>query len=368
MAESLINELLEGFNPVDQRQSVSQQTQLLEKLKILLKDRRIRKDMRFPSIRQICRCFGVGQVTAQQVFGELAKSGLIRKDHGKGCFINTVSGRITRDPCRQISLPLLKLPAGVDFGSPIANMLSGLCLSLSRNGWNVNIEEARKDGNEFYHICDKYRNLTSDGLVLFGEIEGMETKLREADLIQLPVVMANSESRLTCCVIADIFDACRTMTQNFIDQGMERFGILSTEASRYRFSEIEKGIDVSLQRGGFKRFPQYIKYYDTFDMAQMKNDVIKMLVSDKPPEVLYCSPEMRTIAALEAVRETGRKVEIVSIDDSYELSLWANQKIYQIKVPYFDIGRETGRILIESIKTGKELKRKVIRIPCSIFS
>lgn len=362
--KSCIDEVLQGISPIDPDSPISRHTQLREKILTLLHDRRFSAGERFPSIRKVTSHFNVGKISAQQVFDELADKGIIRKVHGKGCFVNRAVKRVNRKLSYKISVIINKPVLGEDFNSATAKMLSGVSIGLSEFSWSASVENARNDGSEFLDICTKYRNGETDGLILFGNIPDMDRYMAKASQFHMPIIIINNERADCLCVIAEVEKACLMLSRQFINEGKESIAVISTGAVNSRFRGIEKGIRKAFKEKDKEFNGKNIAYFNDWDFGKVKSVTGDMLVSHDCPQIIFSSPEMRTMAVFEATREMGKKVSVVSIDDFAELQLWTEGRLHHIKVPYFEMGIKAGQIMAESLKSGKELTPGFIRIKC----
>lgn len=362
--------LLDSFDQISTVRGVSQQQQLLDRLGVLLKSGALAGETRLPSIRKVSRHFGVTQVTAQQVYDDLHRHGYIQKLHGKGCFLKPASHQFPLSRTGRISVSVKPPDDGEDLNLPTANLLSGFFIGLSERGWAAQVEQGLETGEEFDQICRHFCNRQSDGAAIFGGLGNFEEKIALGRRFAMPMVLINNEHATLPCVLADVEGACRTMAGRLNDRGQERFIVVAPDSTSPRFRGIRAGVQTMTSERGLPEptlctGPGDVPLTDQYRQTQRDvASLLRHLSGDSP--VMFCSPEIRTMAVMDVLRDLGRQdVQVVSIDDSADFHVQYPQ-LHRIRVPYFRLGQEGARIIGEAIEQGLPSSSRLYTLTCQI--
>jgi len=183
-----------------------------------------------------------------------------------------------------------------------------------------------------------------------------------------PVVLANRRMKKHLCDIITVDNdyGAYLIVNHLINVGHRRIGIItaslktSTSADRYR------GYLKALADKGLPIDKAIIRHGDLFARENGYRQGRKLMLSDAPPEAIFCCDEELAMGCMLALKELGLRVPedvaVVSFDDADTVLI----NYLQLTTANFDareMGRLAAQVMVERIKKRDQPLTKVVMEP-----
>ncbi|MFI5340761.1 MAG: LacI family DNA-binding transcriptional regulator [Candidatus Methylomirabilales bacterium] len=231
------------------------------------------------------------------------------------------------------------------------------------NGYNVilcNTDEDPVKETQYLRVLMEKR---VDGIIL-ATTAGSLQAVRDVRWRRVPLVLFDRELPrvATDTVKVDSVLGGRLATEHLLGLGHRRIGIIHGPLVRSTGAERLQGYLTALKAAGIRPIPELIRE------GNFKQDsgyeLTKALLEVSPsPTALFCTNNLMTVGALQALRE--RKVRIpgaLSLVGYDDMEWWTltHPPLTTVGQPVYDLGREAMRLLLAQI--GREKKRRPQRV------
>ena len=231
------------------------------------------------------------------------------------------------------------------------------------NGYNVilcNTDEDPAKETQYLRILMEKR---VDGIIL-ATTAGSLQAVRDVRWRRVPLVLFDRELPrvATDTVKVDGVLGGRLATEYLLSLGHRRIAIIHGPVVRSTGAERLQGYLAALKAAGIRPIPALIregnfKQDSGYDLARA------LLGASPPPTALFCTNNLMTVGALQALQE--RKVRIpddLSLVGYDDMEWWTltHPPLTTVGQPVYDLGREAMRLLLERI--GREKARRPQRV------
>ena len=349
-------EILTLHNSLNGESETSRQSRLAEKLMSVMRDKRVEKGTRLPSIRAICRHFKAGHAMVQQTLNELESRGYVSKRHGKGCFVKRKPDFKSRPLSRRVSVPLMSIPYASDYPRPQANIIAGISVGLGVAGWTFQSVPCRSDGGEFEDILRSYCNNLTDGVLLPGAIPNMAEHIRGAKIQGMPVMLINKLFDEASCFTLSVGAACEAAYRELRGDGAEKLIVFRGTSLNPRFYELDESLAalLGMELEVFRSDSVSLFSPERRHLSAISAEMVEVLKGRRErPDAIFCSPEILTLAAANALKKLNwSDVRLVSVDDSPEVGHYSGNGFLHIQTPYFQLGKAAAEEFAATLEKG----------------
>jgi GntR family transcriptional regulator of arabinose operon len=251
-----------------------------EQLKNEILAGKIKPNEQVPTVVELMRLYDVSKITAVRVLSELQNAGLIRKEQGRGSFVNERL-QAPADPSAS-GAPGASPQTTVDFIVPdIANpfyseIVGAASQKLQSRGMAIKLHSTRLDAEQINQQLAQVLAQRSAGIILAppSKLEFTPELMRELagrHVILVDNVPAQLIGRLSY-VTTDNFRGGWLATQHLVDLGHRRIGLViwrETSPDRVRgYTDVLKGhglqpfiLDVNTDPAGIQAVPDFVRQH-----------------------------------------------------------------------------------------------------------
>jgi len=336
---------------IDRHLKIPQYLQLAEHLRQEIADGRLQPDDRLPSLNESKAQFGANQRTVEKAHDLLETDGLIRREPGRGVFVNHPAPRKMTGNVGFVA------PSNVSLQQHLAywgSVLAGIRSMARERGYHLLLID---DGSDFDH-WDKI-----DGAVLCDIYAPRNSHLGLPQLPKdVPVVSLFYEVPGVARVTSDDFDGTYRLARHLIELGHRRIAYLGTvNAGASQLKERKEGYLKALQESNIEPDPcstRELCEHNEWDelphwfARAAEHSMHRWLQEDWAQlgcTALIAQNDETATGAIRAYEAAGlqvpRDVSVVGYDGlpSYQTS----QRLTTIQVPLFDVGERAMRSLLD---------------------
>ena len=231
------------------------------------------------------------------------------------------------------------------------------------NGYNVilcNTDEDPAKETQYLRVLMEKR---VDGIIL-ATTAGSLQAVRDVRWRRVPLVLFDRELPrvATDTVKVDSVLGGRLATEHLLGLGHRRIGIIHGPLVRSTGAERLQGYLTALKTAGIRPIPELIRE-GNFKQDSGYELTKALLEVSLPPTALFCTNNLMTVGALQALRE--RKIRIpdaLSLVGYDDMEWWTltHPPLTTVGQPVYDLGLEAMRLLLAQI--GREKKRHPKRV------
>ena len=220
------------------------------------------------------------------------------------------------------------------------------------NGYNVilcNTDENPTKETQYLRVLMEKR---VDGIILATTAASRRT-VREIRWRRIPLVLFDRElpGVATNLVKVDGVLGGRLATQHLLDLGHRQIGIIHGPLDRSTGIERLEGYLATLRAAGIRPVPALIRE-GNFKQDSGYRLTKALLQVSPPPTALFCTNNLMTVGAIQALREQGIGIpddlSLVGYDDMEWWTL-THPPLTTVGQPVYELGREAMRLLLAQI-------------------
>lgn len=235
------------------------------------------------------------------------------------------------------------------------------------NGYNVilcNTDEEPAKETQYLRILMEKR---VDGIIL-ATTAGSRQAVRDVRWRRIPLVLFDRELTGVAAdtVKVDSVLGGRLATEHLLRLGHRRIAIIHGPVVRSTGAERLQGYLAALEAAGVAPFPELIRE-GNFKQDSGRELTRELLRVSPPPTALFCTNNLMTVGALQALRERGVRIpadlSLIGYDDMEWWTL-TDPPLTTIGQPVYALGCEAMRLLLDQIGAkGRRRPRRVVLKP-----
>lgn len=231
------------------------------------------------------------------------------------------------------------------------------------NGYNVilcNTDEDPAKETQYLRVLMEKR---VDGIIL-ATTAGSLPAVRDVRWRRVPLVLFDRElpGVATDTVKVDSVLGGRLATAHLIGLGHRRIAIIHGPLLRSTGAERLQGYLLALRAAGVRPDPALIRE-GNFKQDSGRELARELLDLSPPPTALFCTNNLMTVGALQAVGERGVRIPVdLSLIGYDDMEWWTltHPPLTTVGQPVYDLGREAMRLLLAQI--GRDQARRPQRV------
>lgn len=348
---------------IDRHLKIPQYLQLAEHLREQIEGGHLQPDDRLPSLNEAKAQFGANQRTVEKAQALLEEDGLIRREAGRGVFVNHPA------PRKMTGSIGFMAPSNVSLQQHLAywgSVLAGVRSMARERGYHLLLIDNGVDFDDWNKI---------DGAVLCDIYDSRDSRLGLPPLPKdVPVVSLFYEIPGVACVTSDDFDGAYQLTKHLIDMGHRRIAYLGTvNAGVSQLKERKEGYVKALQESHIEldqRSARELCSHNEWDESPhwfaraAEHSIHRWLQEDWAQlgcTALIAQNDETAIGAIRAYEAAGlqvpRDVSVVGYDGlpTYH----ASQQLTTIQVPLFDVAEGAMRSLLDWLGDSTKIPQDV---------
>jgi DNA-binding LacI/PurR family transcriptional regulator len=308
---------------------------------------------KLPTEKELSKQLDVSLITTRRALSDLATEGIIKKEWGKGVYINT----IPRTPSvKKGRIALTVLHGSQNLQHPaVLTLFNGLGEVCIQNKYSLEVifitEEMihKSDYSEIAHRED---------------LNGIVFAVQEADKASLekikrtiPNIIFICRSNISPVLIFDYEDATKQIMEHLFHLGHRNIALLGGAKGTEISNEIETTYKKYLKKESMPVRNNLIKYgnysiqggFETACTLPFKQENISAIIA---------GDDNIALGALQAIRKNGmncpKDVSLCSFNDFLEAKL-SNPPLTSVRIPFYNIAADAGKKLIRMIE-GKDIE------------
>jgi DNA-binding LacI/PurR family transcriptional regulator len=304
-----------------------------------------------PSLRQICKDYGVSMMTARRVTGELLQEGLAARRDGVGVF---VSGNR-----RRARLVLALIGFSEDGWRTNSDMFGQLVGGVAGASWEndailsvIPINDAESAPNVLRSLLDEQ---PLDGVLLrtTGDVDPEILRLFVNQRIPLVSIKRPVEPSPLTYVISDDESGSFQATTHLLELGHRRIGLVVSNASQSTANKIENGYrrahelhEIAVDGALIRRVPLALE-------SLGHEATLSLLVEAQPPTAIFAASDLLALGVYGAANQAGlaipKDLSVVGFDDQ-DFAARLVPPLTTLHLSYYDLGHAAGNILFGMIQ------------------
>jgi LacI family transcriptional regulator len=233
-------------------------------------------------------------------------------------------------------------------------------LLFTRTGHSIGNE------SEFIHISKEGRH---DGMVIIDQAVS-EAELKELFNLKVPAVLVDRKiaGDLFPVVRVDYRKAVQQATSYLIELGHRRIGVITPSTVLYELKEKVAGFVLAFEEHKMKFDQNLMRSGEgkEWNLDQLGRDVNELLNLPEPPTAILCLQDIRTMPLCHIIWMRGLRIpddiSVIGFDSS-DPNVTGTYGIAVIRVPGFEIGVQSCRLLLNLISKKAAPKEVVLDAP-----
>ncbi len=369
--------------------------EIVDTLKAGIANQKYKVDEQLPTEMELAREFGVSRITSKRALEVLKQEGLIYRVRGSGSFVspNAVEQPTTRLSRHQADHNFLismvvpmkdSLESSTAFADGMMLIVRGVSEILNENGFYLAIHSEHSNIQEERAVLNQLYQKKVGGIIYYpiSDSENLEL-LNLLFLEQYPIITIDKihENIPISYVVSDNMGGAYQATKYLIELGHDKIAFVSkvrlerASSVRHRYFGYcnalkEAGIPVNSQfvKFGFKQNPKPVYEKPAYE------DIVRSLVSQQVTGII-AENDMEALFLMRAAKDlqidVPNDISIIGFDD-VAFSKHLPIPLTTVAQDFYQIGKTTARILIESVTSGTHKYTKttlptrlVVRHSCS---
>ncbi len=248
-------------------------------------------------------------------------------------------------------------------------VLRGVDSELVQNDYNLILYSVENKSLKDYYLRELPMRRRVDGLLLIS-LWLEESDVRALARARIPTVLIDSHHPGFRSVTVDNVAGARLAVTHLIEQGHRRIGFISGRlddpfgfpTSRERFI----GYCQTLEDHGIPFRADYHQIGE-FTAQSGRACMERLLALDAPPTAVFLTSDTQALGALQAIRESGRRVPddvaVVGYDD-IEVAQYVG--LSTVRQPMFQMGQEGVRLLLPTLN-GEDAQQTHVNLPVELI-
>lgn len=321
---------------------------------------------RHSTIRDVARIAGVSTATVSRtlshpdVVAKTTREAVMRAVATTGYQPNSMAVSLRRLETRTVVVLVS------DIANPYyADVFKGAEETAREHGYSVLIGDLSTDPENGASYVDLVRARRADGIVL------MSAKLPPniEDGVNVPIVLASNgdpEDRFPSVSI-DYVEAAKSAVRHLLSLGHRRIGHLSGRLSATSSRDKLEGYRQAMLDAG-ETPSSNLEYEGDYSIDCAASGLEHLMNVEEPPTALFVGNDEMAIGAIRALATRGLAVpehcSLVGFDD-IKFGASYNPAITTVRVPRFEIGRQSMTVMIEGLTEGR-VERVDVRLPTEL--
>jgi DNA-binding LacI/PurR family transcriptional regulator len=203
----------------------------------------------------------------------------------------------------------------------------------------------------------------ADGAFLFLSGEPGVRRWYVAKLAELGfpfILLEPSTDAEMLTVSADDREGARRLTEHLIAAGHEKIAFLTTGVPWPMLEQRLLGYHDALDHAGLKPM---VRTGGTWTPASGAEQAERILSWRRRPSAIMCGNDLLALGAIRAIRERGLTVPgdvAVTGFDDFDFAEFADPALTTVRIPGYEIGRTSGRALVDVLEGGTPAERHVV--------
>lgn len=236
-----------------------------------------------------------------------------------------------------------------------AEVLLGVEQACHKAGYSLLLGNAGDSSDQQLKALKTLTAKQIDALVIMTTNRAREFVQAVERLVSLPTVILDSEPLAGGCAIGDdSYLGGRLAARHLKDRGHSRIAVITGPESHDRSDNRLRGFESELGR----TVPTELKAEGQLDVASGYEATKAVLASKARPTAIFAFNDLMALGAYRAASELNidipRELAVIGYDD-IEIARYLNPPLSTIRQSAFEMGTQTGELLVDHLVNGSEL-------------
>lgn len=329
---------------------------LQEQLKAELASGKFQPGDRFYTEQELVKKYGVSGITVARALNEMTQQGYFRRKRKLGTFV-LESPEIPGMTGKIMTRPLYINRAVLENTDAVRSSHSWFLVEEIRRGI-INSYPGAVKIIDMERIMEESENDPDLLAVLLPQqVEFYDEKYAGRKPVNsVEIVLPPSQGKPFNCIRPNYLAGVYEGMEHLIQRGHIRIAFLGHPGLRNRYAAYR----IALETYGLPFLPELSLMIDEHaDDAETESMLIrKVLALPSPPSAICCGTDRLAISLMQALKKQGVKVpeeiSVIGFDDIAAAGT-LDIPLSTVHVPYYELGKAAVGLLLEKIKTGKDV-------------
>jgi LacI family transcriptional regulator len=250
------------------------------------------------------------------------------------------------------------------------SMLRGVEEAVSSKNFNVILCNSFGDASREKAHLEMLLTRQIDGIILLSGYRVHERGGPALELNEIPVVYLYQYTQVIAapCVIPDDFGGAALGTRHLINLGRRRIAFINGPTHYEATHQRLDGYQQELESAGIHFDPSLVVTSRKWHQNYGYDAALRLMTTSQPPDAIFCASDSLAMGALDALHELRydipQDISVVGFDNRPH-SAHQRPPLTSVALPFHEMGRLAGELLIESILNGTH-DNTLYRIPCHL--
>jgi len=304
-----------------------------------------------PPEKALCAEFDVARGTLRQALQRLEEEGYLRREQGRGTFVEKAERRRASRRTRTHRLAFI-VPYVRD--SSVSTILIGFQEAAEQERCTVAFHHASNDTRQQDALVSQLVAEKIDGIALYPVDSESSPALASLIRSRFPIVLIDRYFKrvMSDYVGTDHFNGGLRVVHYLVDQGHQRIGFVTWRSPASSMEHRQLAYTQALRERGLAPDPGLIctvEGYPTIDLTPLK----AYLSADSRPSAVFAANDQIAIALYRAAQAVGLRVpddlSIVGFDN-LDIAGQLEPPLTTMAQPFRQVGQEAARLLIRRLQ------------------
>ncbi|SDO32934.1 LacI family DNA-binding transcriptional regulator [Alkalicoccus daliensis] len=316
------------------------------------------------NINEIARLAGVSRTTVSRA---LNQSGYVsEKARKKITKVIEETGYVPSEQAKSLRLQRTKV-IGVVLPKisteTLGRIVEGIDEILSASGYQILLANSSLNKEKEIAQLKLLESRRVDGIIL-AATNREETLMQTIRELRVPLIAVGQDLPEVSSVIYDDFNAAKTIMKKMISKGYRRIGFIGVEETDQAVGQFRKQAYLDVMNEENIEIQEGWMQQADFNIQSGEASMEAMLqVCSTRPEAVFAVTDRLAVGAMQTIRKRGLRVPeeigIAGIGAS-EISRYVTPPLTTIDYQYEEAGRESARLLLEQLESGKKSVKKSV--------
>ena len=333
-----------------------------------IKKMKLKEGDKIPSENELCAKFQISRTPVRQAIRELVSEGFIYAEPGRGLF---VASRINKKIVITLVVHGFSEESYILRNSVFGELIRGMTHITSKKQILLDILYFDADKDLVTSLRTFSKNTQSDGILIrtFGDIKKEDIQYLDKN-IPYVVIKRHLEDKKINSVISDDRKGAFLATEHLILESHRRIGFIHGPLDVVIFRERLDGYKEALAKYDIEIDPHLIIGTKSSLEENSRICMLKLLGLKEIPTAVFITGDIMALGAYEAIKEKKlsipHDISVVGYDD-LDFSSKMVPSLTTIKTSYFEFGKKSIELLLESISSNSNVPKEVIITPTLIL-
>lgn len=334
-------------NLIDRKSSIPLYLQLSDILLQEIERGTWAADQQIPTEPALSRRFDVARGTLRQALAKLETDGYLRRERGRGTFVNELAGRQGTAADRQLAfvVPYVR-------DSFATTILSGVERYATQHGWSVIFRHVENDPLYQRRLLQELMSGPLSGVILYPVESHSSEPLRRASQSGFPLVMIDRYVLGVHAdyVVADNFGGALRAVQHLIALNHERIGFVSWRDDASSIAQRQTGYRQAMAEAGLV-VDDATMTCEVPSYPDIAPDALYPFLTRSPrPTAVFAANDQIAVAVYRVARELGLRIpqDLALVGfGNLEFTSQLDVPLTTVSMPALDMGYMAARTLIQ---------------------